>query len=567
MKKSLINTFEITSTNCLATICSPRLRYAGRPSLRQVAKRVKKLLKPSFPLAEERVVKRSDDRVSKYTSDISANARQTIPHIIPDSVKVISKVFLITILVFCFINQLKAQDISGSWMGVIPAGGIKLHLVFNIKKTSDTSYSSTLDSPDQKAFGIACNSTYTKKDSLFIGIATIGGGYKGVWDGKDSISGTFKQGAGKIGVGLKRMTGAEKTGLAKDPVRPQTPKPPYGYYSEDVEYDNADKSLHYGATFTRPNGNAKYPAVIIISGSGTQDRNGSMLGHKPYWVLADYLTKNGIAVLRVDDRGAGKSSLGNDINNKTSLDFSYDVETSLNYLETRPDIDKKHMGLIGHSEGGIIAPMVAARRKDVNFIVMWGAPEIGGAVTFAEQFALPLKEQGMDSVAVDAFKQLNLQIFDLFASSPNHEVLDQKIAPVFEAWKKAQTQKTLTALNIQDNALTNSFKTFNGIYDSGWMRYIMSYDPEKDLSKVKCSVLAINGEKDTQVNAAENLGKIKEVLTKSGNKDFKTVEIPGVNHLLQTAKTGDISEYETIQETMSPVAMNIICSWIKLHTK
>jgi len=386
-------------------------------------------------------------------------------------------------------------------MGVIPAGGIKLHLVFNIKKTSDTSYSSTLDSPDQKAFGIACNSTYTKKDSLFIGIATIGGGYKGVWDGKDSISGTFKQGGGKFGVGLKRMTGAEKTSLTKDPVRPQTPKAPFGYYSEDVEYDNADKSLHYGATFTRPNGNSKYPAAIIISGSGTQDRNGTMLGHQPYWVLADYLTKNGIAVLRVDDRGAGKSSLGDDINNKTSLDFSYDVEASLNYLETRADVDKKHLGLIGHSEGGIIAPMVAARRSDVNFIVMWAGPEVGGAQTLAEQNGLTAKE------------------------------------------------------------------IKNGTYNSAWVRFFIAYDPEKDLSKVKCSVLAINGEKDKQVKAAENLTLIKEILTKSGNKDFKTVEIPGVNHLLQTANTGDVSEYETIQETMSPVAMNIICSWIKLHTK
>ena len=211
---------------------------------------------------------------------------------------------------------------------------------------------------------------------------------------------------------MKRITEAEKAEQAKDPVRPQTPKPPFSYVSDSVEYDNADKSLHYGATFTRPKGEGKYPAVIIISGSGTQDRDGTIFGHKVYWVLADYLTKNGIAVLRVDDRGAGKSSLGKDINSATSLDFSHDVEASLNYLETRPDVDKKHLGLIGHSEGGIIAPMVAARRKDVSFIVLWGAPAVGGVKTMAAQISYSLKKSGIDSTAANAFKGLSEHVFE-----------------------------------------------------------------------------------------------------------------------------------------------------------
>jgi pimeloyl-ACP methyl ester carboxylesterase len=477
------------------------------------------------------------------------------------------KKLLTVILIFCFIHQIKAQDITGSWGGSIPAGGTRLHLVFNIKKVSDTSYSSTLDSPDQKAFGIACSSTYKKMDSLFIGIGVIGGTYKGMWDKKDSINGTYGQGGRRISVGLKRITAIDENVQAEEQVRAQTPKPPYGYYSEEVEYDNADKTLHYGATFIRPNGNGKYPAVIIISGSGTQDRDGYMMGHKPYWVLADYLTKNGIAVLRVDDRGAGKSSLGPDINKKTSLDFSYDVEASLNYLESRADVDKKHLGLIGHSEGGMIAPMVAVRRKEISFIVLWGAPGVSGAQILTEQATGGLKQQGVDSVAIIAFKQLQLQILDLFASSPAQDVLNQKIVPVFNAWKEVQTQKTLAALNIHDNALDNVLKTYDGTYNSPWLRFFITYDPTIALSKVKCSVLAINGEKDTQVNAGENLGKINGTLTKSGNKDFKTVEIPHLNHLLQTAVTGDVSEYEKIPETMSPAALNIICSWIKLHTK
>ncbi|HWZ02487.1 MAG TPA: alpha/beta fold hydrolase [Mucilaginibacter sp.] len=477
------------------------------------------------------------------------------------------KKLLMAALAVCLIGQLKAQDITGSWVGLITVGGIKLHVVFNIKKTSDTSYSSTFDSPDQKAFGITCSSTYVKKDSLFIGIAIIKGGYKGVLAGRDSISGVLSQGPGKLPLSLKKISDAEKVSLSADKIRPQTPKQPYGYHSEEVEYDNADKSLHYGATFTRPDGDGKYPAVIIISGSGTQDRNGTMMGHQPYWVLADYLTKNGIAVLRVDDRGAGKSSLGTDINQKTSVDFSYDVEASLNYLETRPDIDKKHLGLIGHSEGGMIAPMVASRRKDVAFIVLWGGPGVSGAQILTEQSGLGLKEKGMDSVSVAAYKKLHFSILSLFATSATQADLDRQIPPVVEAWKKDQTQKTLNDLNVPNATMGDIEKVYNGMYSSGWLRFFISYDPATALSKVKCPVLAVTGGKDTQVDATENLGRIKEVLTKSGNRDFEVKTIPGVNHLFQTANTGDISEYEQITETMSPVAMNIICSWIKLHVK
>src|SRR6185312_12979305 len=405
-------------------------------------------------------------------------------------------------LLICALGGLYAQDITGSWVGLIPAGGTKLHLVFNIKKLSDTSYSATFDSPDQKAFGIACSSVNVKKDSLLIGIALINGGYKGLWNGKDSISGIYSQRGGRISLNLKRVTDADKAAMAAEPVRPQTPKPPFGYYSEDVEYDNADKSLHYGATFTRPNGSGKYPAVIIISGSGTQDRDGTIFGHKLYWVLADYLTKNGIAFLRVDDRGAGKSTTGNK-KDVTSLDFSYDVEASLNYLETRGDVDKRRLGLIGHSEGGIIAPMVAARRKDVSFIVMWGAPEVGGAKISAEQNGVALRNAGIDSVAVNAFMQLHFKILKLFPLSQSREVLDQKIQLVFNAWKKEQSQKTLGALYVHDNSIVGKdlFSMYNGIYDIPWWRFMIAYHPEADLSRVKCDVLAVNGEKDRQVNA------------------------------------------------------------------
>lgn len=462
--------------------------------------------------------------------------------------------------------QLKAQNINGSWLGAVALGSVNLHLGFNITKTG-SSYSATFDSPDQKAFGIACNKTTIVKDSIFIEIAVIGGSFKGSWDGRDAINGFFKQGAKELALNLKRISAAEKAALTTDKVRPQTPKPPFSYVSEDVEYDNADKSVHYGATFTRPAVAGNFPAVIIVSGSGTQDRDGTLFGHKLYWVLADYLTKKGIAVLRVDDRGAGKSTLGTNLKNVTSLDFSYDVEASLNYLETRNDVNKKRIGLIGHSEGGIIAPMVAARRKDVDFIVLWGAPEIGGARINTEQNVYQLKKNGIDSTAVNAFASLNSQILSLFASSASQETLDAQIAVVFDAWRKAQSQQTLQTLNAKDVPVKDVCAQYNELYSMSWMRYFITYDPAKDLEKVKCPVLAINGEKDTQVDAKSNLNLIKEILTKNGNKDFEVKTLPGLNHLLQTAATGDLPEYEKIDETMSPAAMDIISSWIKMHAK
>ncbi|MGZ3871894.1 MAG: alpha/beta hydrolase family protein [Mucilaginibacter sp.] len=475
------------------------------------------------------------------------------------------KLIILCVYSIFAIVRLNAQDMSGSWLGSVAMGSVSLSMSFNISKIEGV-YTATFDCPDQKVFGISCRKTVTMKDSIYIEIAA-GASFKGSWDGRDAISGFFKQGPKNLPLNLKRISAAEKAALAVDKVRPQTPKPPFGYVSEEVEYDNADKSLHYGATFTRPAGGGNYPAVIIVSGSGTQDRDGTLFGHKLYWVLADYLTKNGIAVLRVDDRGAGKSTLGPDFKNATSLDFSHDVESSLNYLETRTDINKERIGLVGHSEGGIIAPMVAARRKDVDFIVLWGAPEIGGARINTEQNVYQIKKQGLDSTAVVAFTTLHKQILSLVVTSTSQEVFDAQVAVVFDAWRKAQSEHTLETLHAKDVAVKDVIAQYNGLYSTPWMRYFITYDPAKDLAQVKCPVLAVNGEKDTQVDAKSNLNLIKEILTKNGNKDFEIKALPGLNHLLQTAPTGDVFEYALVDETMSPVAMDIISSWIKMHAK
>ncbi len=345
--------------------------------------------------------------------------------------------------------------------------------------------------------------------------------------------------------------------------RPQTPKPPFNYTIEEVEYDNVDQSVHYAATLTKPINKKNFPTVIIISGSGTQDRDGTLFGHKLYWVLADRLTKEGIAVLRVDDRGAGKSTVGPNPKSLTSADFSYDVETSLNYLLQRKDINSKNIGLIGHSEGGAIAPMVAARRKEIAFLVLWGAPAIGGAETNTSQNMTLLRKARIDSLSTAAFGQLHQTILSHF-TAVNKDELKLKIDSSYAQWKRIQPEKVLKSLYASDSMILgqNIHSMYNGLYDIAWMRYFINYNPVTDLKKVKCRVLAINGEKDTQVEATTNLILIEKTLKENGNKKITAIKLPSLNHLLQTAVTGDVSEYAKIEETIAPSAMEIISNWI-----
>lgn len=467
------------------------------------------------------------------------------------------------IIIFASIVSLtvRAQNISGSWKGDLPSGtGAKLGIIFNIKQTDNT-YACTFDVPDQKAFGIPCRAVLTA-DSISIKVTAIGATFKGQVN-SNAISGMYSQNNASYPLTITRQ------------LRPQTPIPPYAYNSEDVEYDNGDKSMHFGATLTRPKGNGKFPAVIIISGSGTQDRDGTLFGHRLYAVLADHLTKNGIAVLRVDDRGAGKTTLGKEAANATSASFALDVEAGVNYLKSRTDIDTKHLGLIGHSEGGIIAPMVAARRKDVSFIILWGAPVVGGAVISTEQNAdqlrqaLRLDADPKGKEAVEAFTRLHSQELQLFSTVSSAEELNIKSVQIFNTWKAAQDPEVLKRLMVTNNSIVGQTITgmYGGLYNQPWFRNFITYKPVTDLSKVTCPVLAIGGAKDTQVNAKENLSLINEVLTKSHNKSFKTVEIPSLNHLLQTAQTGSLAEYGQIEETISPVALNLMSSWIKAQAK
>lgn len=425
-----------------------------------------------------------------------------------------------------------AQDIAGDWLGTLHAGPMDLRFLVHITRGTDGILTGTMDSLDQNAKGIPIRSIELKESKLTFALAAIH--YEGTVN-KDftAIEGTFTQ-RESFPLNFKRAG----TEVLAEPRRPQNPTQPYPYREEDLVYENRTAGIKLGATLTIPNRPGPFPAVILITGSGQQDRDESLLGHKPFLVLADFLTRKGIAVLRSDDRGAGKS--GGVFATATTADFATDTEAALAYLKTRREIDPHKIGLIGHSEGGVIAPMVAARSKDVAFVVLMAGPGVPGDQIIVAQTVAGGEAAGMPHEQAVQAGVKEREILDLLMKEKDEAVLKQKFKDLLGRQADvAYSQMT-----------------------SPWYRYFLSYDPAPALRRLSCPVLAINGEKDTQVPPKLNLPAIREALQDGGNKHFEAVEIPGLNHLLQTAKTGAFREYGQIEETISPSALDKIGTWI-----
>jgi hypothetical protein len=433
----------------------------------------------------------------------------------------------------------KPSDIDGAWMGTIElGGGIKVRVVFHIVNT-ENGLTATLDSPDQGMKGLPATKVTRDGATVKIDIEKIGGTFEGqVAADSNSIVGTFTQG-GPTPLVLHRLKDESEIELR----RPQNPTKPYPYHDEDVTYDNKIQNVTLAATLTIPQGKGPFPAVVLITGSGPQDRDESLLGHKPFLVLSDYLTRHGIAVLRADDRGTAKST-GN-FATATTADFATDTEAGINYLKTRPEVDTHKIGLIGHSEGGIIAPMIAARNPDVAFIVMMAGSGVPGDEILVAQVEAIAESSGKthDEAVKAGAKQR--EILTLVKTEKDPAKLEKDLK------EKLADEGMEAQLGIEIKALT-----------SPWFRYFMSYDPATALRKVTCPVLVLNGEKDKQVPPAQNLPAIRKALEQAGNKHFEIDELPSLNHLFQTAKTGSPSEYAQIEETIAPVALDKMSTWI-----
>lgn len=454
-------------------------------------------------------------------------------------------VFFLVVILISF-NAL-AQEITGQWNGFLKVPGGQLALVFNISK-NEKGYSSTMDSPDQGAKGIPVTATSFENDTLKLEIPNARIVFEGVLNQYNVIVGTFTQSGQSFPLNLSK----EK--LEKELVkRPQEPQKPYPYYSEDITFENKmDKNVLAG-TLTLPQKEGKFPVVILITGSGPQNRDEELLGHKPFLVLADYLTKKGIAVLRFDDRGVAKST--GDFKTATTSDFAKDVQAGIDYLKTRKEIDKKKIGLIGHSEGGVIAPIVAGNSKDVDFIVLLAGTGIRGDKLMLLQKEKIERQMGVPENEIQKGQEIFKGAYDIIlASSANDNTLNAKI----NSYLKLQFGDKMNEQQI--SGLTSQIT-------SPWMVYFLKFDPASALEKVKCPVLVLNGDKDVQVPADVNIPAIKNALAKGGNKKVTTIIIPNLNHMFQECKTGLPDEYGTIEQTFSPIALEETSKWILVQVK
>ncbi|MCP4505294.1 MAG: alpha/beta fold hydrolase, partial [Fuerstiella sp.] len=321
-------------------------------------------------------------------------------------------------------------------------------------------------------------------------------------------------------------------------------------------FTNETDDVRLAGTLTVPKTTAPCPAAILISGSGPQDRDESLLDHKPFLIIADHLSRHGIAVLRFDDRGTGASTGA--FRTATSEDFSRDAEAAFEYLSSDPRVNERATGLIGHSEGGIIAPMVAGRRTDVAFAILLAGPGVNGREILLSQGQLILKAQGVtDETALKAQRDTQVALIDTVDNAPADATHDELV-------KSAMLilADVLPAEALQEKTLKSTVSAGIERLNSQWCRFFLTHQPGPVLEKLKCPVLALNGEKDVQVDPRLNLPAIREALTKGGNTRFETVELPSLNHLFQTCSTGAVSEYQTIEETVSPMTLKKITDWI-----
>ena len=470
------------------------------------------------------------------------------------------KLLILLACIVCIASANAQKDIIGTWKGTADVMGQKLKAVFHLTKENGV-YAATFDSPDQGALGLECGKVSLINDSLSIEVKAIKGLYVGKWNRNDDIAGSLKQGGYEFALNLQRSTDAAAE------TKPQTPKPPFNYTIENVEYENKEQQVHLGATLTKPNGNNKFPVVIMITGSGPQDRDETIGLHKPFWVIADYLTKQGIAVLRVDDRGRGKST-GN-FAKSSSADFATDVMAGIDYLKTRNDIDFKHIGLMGHSEGGVIAPYVAARSKDVSFIVTLAGPAVGGKATNDYQNILPLLKSGIDKVYIDSFLSLHHALTDAAINIKDDQAYKEAIKTRFIDWKNLQSEETFgTLIKGTDDQIIKAFQKNYADFRNSWWQFFLTYEPTTDIEKLSCAVLVLNGEKDEQVESKPNLSAFENALKNSHTKKYKVIEVPGVNHLFQHCKEcGSIQEYLALDETFDTATLKLIADWINETVK
>jgi len=365
--------------------------------------------------------------------------------------------------------------------------------------------------------------------------------------------------------GIKKMN--DHHSPTQQPNRPQTPKPPYPYTEELVSYTNPATQLTLSGTLTLPNSQKPSPAVILIAGMGPQNRDYTMLGHQLFLVVADYLTRHGIAVLRFDKRGVGQSAGQFDMT-LTSEDFAGDVLAGVTYLRTRKEINPLQIGLLGHSEGGLIAPMVAAQTKNVDFVLLMAGVAATSTDAVIEQVALQLQADGAASETIALDSELRRKLLTIVQQETDAVTAEKLSRAAFTSyWERLSEAQRVAAGQLLFAIHEQNIGGMLAMFNSPWYRYFLAYDPTLALKKLTSPVLAINGDLDFITASNVTLPIIEQALKGAGNRNYTVRALPHLNHWLQTCKTGSISEYGALEETISPQALQIMTEWILAQTK
>jgi pimeloyl-ACP methyl ester carboxylesterase len=442
----------------------------------------------------------------------------------------------------------QAEDAQGYWAGSIAN---VLHVVLHVEKDADGRWNATLHVPAQNLV--------TRVDDLVLAAGKVSfavkkfnASYAAGWNEADKAwTGTWTQGQAAPLV-LKRTDASAV--IVQKPRRPQedaiaarTPS----YDNVEVTFSNDAARTTLAGTFSVPHGKGPHPAVVLIHGSGPVDRNEAVFDHKPFLILADHLARQGIAVLRYDKRGIGKST-GN-FRDATTFDFADDAEAALRFLRSRSEVDTARVGAIGHSEGGLIVPLLTARDAALRFAVVLAGPGVRGELILVEQIALMGKAQGAPAEAIAKERKLNQAIFGTLASDADYEAAVRKTDQVL-------------ADAVQTGALpADARPAMLKRFGTRWFHTFLRHDPIESLKATRQPILVLNGELDLQVPSALAIAPIRDAL--KDNPRAVVRELPQLNHLFQTAKTGSGSEYKAIEETMSPMALDAIGSWIRTIVK
>ncbi|MHC4787009.1 MAG: alpha/beta hydrolase family protein, partial [Planctomycetota bacterium] len=422
----------------------------------------------------------------------------------------------------------------------------ELRVVFHLRARPDGALRGAMDSPDQGVKDLAVTRVdFMGEQQVRIAVGSVGATFEATLDEDGALAGDYRQGGLSLPLELHQV---EAPTVAR---RPQTPQPPFPYRQEDVTYENAADGVTLAGTLTLPKGEGPFPAALLITGSGPQDRDEAIFQHQPFLVIADHLTRAGVAVLRVDDRGVGGSSAGS--KPATTADYAGDVRAGVAFLRARPEIAPDRIGLIGHSEGGIIAPMVASEDEAVAFVVLLAGTGLVGEEILYLQGELLGRASGLAEDVIASNRRTQEQLFAI--------VKDDSLAPQ-EA--RRRMRQVLTAdENFAAGEEGESAVSYQvAQLESPWLRYFMEHDPGPILERVRCPVLALNGTLDLQVPWKENLEAIREALERGGNEDVTARELPGLNHLFQHAETGLVIEYGRIEETFSVEVLELMTAWI-----